>query len=102
MKQWASLDPHQPYKEQQFPNRDPAQVWPRRLPHCPSVDTGALPVGVLEGGDEADDAQDEGTAVMVVVVVDKPVIVRVTVCVCPVGPTTVTVTKLVVLEVSVR
>jgi hypothetical protein len=63
-------------------------------PHCPSDDTGAPPVGVLAGGDtvdEADDAQDEGKSVMVVVAVDKPVTVCVTVWV---GPTWVMVTRL--------
>jgi hypothetical protein len=58
---------------------DPAQVWPRVPPHEPSGDTGAPLVGVLGGGDEADDAQDEGKSVTVVVAVDRPVTVCVTV-----------------------
>jgi hypothetical protein len=58
---------------------DPAQVWPRVPPHEPSEDTGAPLVGVLGGGDEADDAHDEGKSVTVVVAVDRPVTVCVTV-----------------------
>jgi hypothetical protein len=61
---------------------EPAQVWPRVPPHEPSEDTGAPLVGVLGGADEADEAdnaQDEGKSVTVVVAVDRPVTVCVTV-----------------------
>ena len=97
VRQCVLLEPHQPYSEQQAPKTEPAHVWPRGAPHWPSDETGAVLLGVLGGGDAVGGAQDEGRSMMVlVVVVDEPVTVCVTVWI---GPIWVVVTMLeVVLE----
>jgi hypothetical protein len=45
--QWSTVEPHQPYCEQQFPNEDPLQMNLEVPPQVPSFET--TPVGVETG-----------------------------------------------------